>query len=48
MEHIPSLHLTPEEYSTKVTEFYSKYPQDRALPIRRLLGKFFDPWYDSR
>jgi len=43
MEHIPSSHLTPEEYSAKVTEFYSKYPQDRALPIRRLLGKFLEP-----
>jgi hypothetical protein len=41
--HIPATHLTSEEYSAKVTEFYSKYPQDRALPIRRLLGKFLDP-----
>jgi hypothetical protein len=43
MEHIWSSHLTPEEYLAKVTEFYSKYPEDRALPIRRLLGKFLEP-----
>lgn len=43
MERIPAAHLKPEEYTAKVTEFYSKYPQDRALPIRRLFGKFLEP-----
>ena len=43
MEHIPSSHLTAEEYSANVTEFYLKYPGDRALPIRRVLGKFLEP-----
>jgi hypothetical protein len=43
MAHIPATHQSSEEYSARVTEFYSKYPQDRALPIRRLLGKFLEP-----
>ena len=43
MAHIPAAHQTSEEYSASVTEFYSKYPQDRALPIRLLLGKFLEP-----
>jgi len=43
MAHIQAAHQTSEKYSARVTEFYSKYPQDRALPIRRLLGKFLEP-----
>jgi len=43
LDHIPTRHLSPEAYSAKVTEFYSKYPQDRALPIRRLLEKLLEP-----
>jgi hypothetical protein len=43
LEHIPSAHSKSETYSAKVTEFYSKYPQDRALPIRRLLKKILEP-----
>jgi hypothetical protein len=41
--HIPSAHLTSEAYADTVTEFYSKYPQDRALPIRRLLRRLLEP-----
>lgn len=43
LEHIPTRHLSVEAYAARVTEFYSKYPQDRALPIRRLLEKLVDP-----
>jgi hypothetical protein len=43
MAHIPAAHLTSEEYATMVTEFYSKHPEDRALPIRRLLLKLLEP-----
>jgi len=42
MVHIPTSHLTSQEYSAKVTEFYAKYPEDRALPIRRVLRKFLE------
>lgn len=42
MEHFPATNMASEEYSARVTEFYSKYPQDRALPIRRVLKKFLE------
>jgi hypothetical protein len=43
LAHIPAAHLKSEEYVALITEFYSKYPQDRALPIRRLLMKLLEP-----
>ena len=27
----------------RVTEFYTKYPEDRALPMRRVLLKLLEP-----
>jgi len=43
MEHVPATRLASEAYQAKVTEFYLKYPADRALPIRRVLRKFLEP-----
>jgi len=43
MENAPAAHLKSEQYMALVTEFYSKYPQDRALPMRRLLEKLLKP-----
>ncbi len=43
MEHIPAAHLKSEQYVSLMTEFYSKYPEDRALPMRRLLMKLLEP-----
>jgi len=42
MAHIPAARLQSEEYTAMVTEFYSKYPQDRALPIARLTMKLLE------
>jgi hypothetical protein len=43
LAHIPTPRLKSEEYTSMVTEFYSRYPQDRALPIKRLVMKFLEP-----
>ena len=43
LANIPAPNLTSEAYLAQVTEFYSKYPHDRALPIRRLLRKLLEP-----
>lgn len=43
MSQIPAASLTSERYMELVTKFYSKYPQDRALPIRRVLLKLLEP-----
>jgi hypothetical protein len=43
MEHIPAAHLKSEQYVSSMTEFYSKYPEDRALPMRHLLMKLLEP-----
>jgi hypothetical protein len=43
LEHIPAAHLKSEQYVLLMTEFYSKYPEDRALPMRHLLMKLLEP-----
>jgi hypothetical protein len=43
LAHISAAQLKSEQYVALITEFYSKYPQDRALPIRRLLMKLLEP-----
>jgi hypothetical protein len=39
----PAVHLRSEEYAALVTEFYSKYPEDRELPMRHLLLMLLKP-----
>ena len=43
----PAVRLRPDQYVALITEFYSRYPQDRALPIRHLLMKLMEPHTDS-
>lgn len=43
MKHIPTAQLKSEQYVSLMTEFYQKYPEDRALPMRRLLMKLLEP-----
>jgi hypothetical protein len=43
LDRIPVASLKSEQYVELVTEFYSKYPQDRALPLRLLLLKLLKP-----
>jgi hypothetical protein len=42
MSSTPAARVKSEEYTAEVTEFYSRFPQDRALPMRRLLGKLLE------
>jgi hypothetical protein len=43
LKQAPNVRFSAEQYVALMTEFYSKYPQDRALSMRRLLTKLSEP-----
>jgi len=43
LSHRPTIRYSSEQYVKLMTEFYSKYPEDRALSMRRLQTKLSEP-----
>lgn len=43
LAHVPEPHLKAQQYAALMTDFYSNYPQDKALPMHRLLLKLLEP-----